>query len=629
MKNKNILLQLESHVDKIVLAISVLVSLFLLWHFVIGNPYGEKVRIQGPEKKLNPSQIDQYIKRYVDDAIPELNKPAPPMPPYKRVYLSKYDKLMRSSLSGISSSVTIPSPGVGDAVVQEDRIYALPEIPSLSETVVGRLRGAAKIPTEEIGPDRLYASAANDIGDIDLVTVSARFDISRLYDNFQQSFMGPRLKTAWKDDRLAVPVFAQLEVERRSRQDHGGWGAWEKVRRTAIDPQRKLLEELPQVLDDASFGVGIWKAQYDIQEVQNDILQPEAYLFTVSRTDWMSPEFLDETMEIMRKQELQAKRDRQEELRNRRSTRTTDTRRRTATRRPEPRPRGRDRGGPGYANPARPARAAIQKERTVEDVQKDFEKELLNEKSDIQSMRDPLLVWAHDDTVKSGTVYQYRIRIGVFNPIAGKNWFQSAQAEYKNQLVLWSDYSEPTTEVSVPKRVYVFPMDVIADKDAAGSVKGLQVEVVKYHLGQWWDFDFDVYPGEVIGYEVEGIQKKDNARDVAGDYQPMMGGMGMGQDPEKIDFTSDVTLVDVVREIDWGSRLRPDTLYQMLYYDAEKEMQQAAVGKSNWRADIRSVYDDIQESIARGVERRSPGMMPGEMMPDEMMMMEEMMMMPQ
>ena len=131
----------------------------------------------------------------------------------------------------------------------------------------------------------------------------------------------------------------------------------------------------------------------------------------------------------------------------------------------------------------------------------------------------------------------------------------------------------------------------------------------------------------MIGYELEGIQKKDNARDVAGDYQPMMGGMGMGQDPEKIDFTSDVTLVDVVREIDWGSRLRPDTSYQMLYYDAEKKMQQAAVGKSNWRADIRSVYDDIQESIARGVERRNPGMMQGEMMPDEMMMMEEMMMM--
>ncbi len=628
MKNKNILLLLESHVDKIVLAVSVLVSLFLLWHFVIGNPYGEKVRIGGRERKLGPSKIDIEIKRAVEAAVPDLDRAAPPMPPYKKAYLSKYDRLLQSSLTDISSTVAIITlPAVGDVTVEEDRLYALPEIPSLTEAAVGRLRGAAKVPTEEIGPDRLYASAASEIADIDLVTVSARFDVQALHSNFRQSFMGPRLKTAWKDDRLAAPVFARLEVERRTLQDNDDWGQWEPVRRTAIDPQRKLFEELPLVLDDASFGVDIWKAQYEPQEVQHDILQPEAYLFTVSRTEWMAPEFLDETMDITRKKELEEKRERMEELRNRR-TRPTDPRRRTATRRPEPKPRGRDRGGmpgmPGYENPARPTRAAVQKERTVEDVKKDFEKELLNEKSDIQSMRDSLLVWAHDDTADPGKTYQYQIRIGVFNPIAGKDWFQNAQADYKNQLVFWSDYSQPTADVSVPKRIYVFPMDIIADKGTPNDIEGVQVEVAKYYLGQWRDFNFDVYPGEVIGYEVEDVQEEDNTRDVAGGYQPMIGEMGMGKDPDKVDFTSDMTLVDIAREISWGSRLRPGALYKMLYYDAEKKMQQVAVEKSKWHSDTRKIYDEIQESIARGVERRSPGAMPGMM--DEMMM-EEMMMM--
>ncbi len=621
MKDKNILLLLEGQVDKIVLAVCVLVSLFLLWVYVIGNPYGEKVRVRGRERKLGPSKIDQYVKQEAEAALHELDKPTPSMP-YDKVYLSEYKRLLQSSISEISSSVGIITiPDKTGVVVQEDRIYALPRIPSLIEVAVGNLRGAAQIPTEEIGPDNPYDSSASEIGDIDLVTVSARFDAQTLYDNFQRSFKGPRLrKTSWKDDYLATPVFARLQVQRRVKQGRDKWGAWKTVPRTSIESQRKLLIELPLVLNDASFGVDIWMKQYVGQDVQHDILQPESYLFTVSRTEWMTPEFLNEALEIMGKQEQQARRQKQEELRRQRPTRETNTRRQTTSRKPETRrkDRGTREGMPGGGSPVRTSRAAVRKERGVEDVQKDFEKELLTEKSSIRSMRDSLLVWAHDDTTQPGKTYQYRIRIGVFNPIAGKDWFQSDQVDYKNQLVLWSDYSEPTTEVSVPKRIYVFPMDVMADKNAPNDVEGVQVEVAKYYLGQWWDFDFDVYPGEVIGYEVEDIQERGNVENVMGGYQPMMGEMRTGEEPDKVDFTSDITFVDVAREVVWGSRLRPGALYKMLYYDAERKMQQTAVGKSNWNSDTRSIYDEIQEAMAQGVEQRNPGTMPG-MMGDEMM----------
>jgi len=629
MRNKNILLLLENHVDKIVLAVYVLISLSLLWVYVIGSPYGEKVKFRGGrERKLAPSEIDRYVKQEAETAASELDKPAPPPPPQNKAYLAEYDQLLQSSISGISSSVRIPSPGAGDVVIQEDRTYALPEIPSLTEVAVGSLRGAAKIPTEEIGPDRSYASSssASEIDDVDLVTVSARFNIQALYNNFQQSFKGPRLKTTWKDDRLAAPVFARLEVQRRSRDDHDNWGQWDVVPRTVIDPHRKLLEELPLVLDESSFGVDIWMLQYENQDVQYDILQPESYLFTISRLEWMAPEFQDETLEIMQKQEQQAKRKRQEDLRRQRSTKPTGTRRRTTDRRSKSRTKDRGLGGlggmmPGYDDSARTSRTPVRKERTVEDVQKDFEEELLNEKSDLRSMRDSLLVWAHDDTAKPGKTYQYRIRMGVFNPIAGKDWFQSDQVDYKNQLVFWSDYSQPTAEVFVPKRIYVFPMDVIANKDTPNDIEGVQVEVAKYYLGQWRDFDFDVYPGEVVGYEVEDVQEENDTENVAGGYQS-----AGDKEPDKVDFTSDITLVDVAREVVWGSRLRPGALYKMLYYDTEKKMQQAAVGKSNWHSDTRRIYDEIQESMAQSVEQRSPGTMPGMM--DEMMpgMMPDMMM---
>ena len=69
MKNKNILLMLENHIDKIVLAVFVLVSLFLLWVYVIDHPYGK------------PSEIDIHNKQEADKMLPGLDDPPPPTPP--------------------------------------------------------------------------------------------------------------------------------------------------------------------------------------------------------------------------------------------------------------------------------------------------------------------------------------------------------------------------------------------------------------------------------------------------------------------------------------------------------------------------------------------------------------------
>ena len=63
MKDTKLLLILEKQIDKIVLAVFALISVFLLWVYVVGNPYSEKVRIQGKEKTLSPSEIDRYVKQ--------------------------------------------------------------------------------------------------------------------------------------------------------------------------------------------------------------------------------------------------------------------------------------------------------------------------------------------------------------------------------------------------------------------------------------------------------------------------------------------------------------------------------------------------------------------------------------
>ena len=614
MKNKNILLMLESHVDKIILAISILASLFLLWVFVISGPYSEKVRFQGGrERKAGPSEIDRIIKEAVEAAAAELDKPAPAPPVRRKDYLAEYTQVLASSISRISSSVTISVPSVGDVGVREDRTYALPGIPPLREVAVANLRGAAKVPIDEIRPDQSYsASSATEIEDIDLVSVSARFNTQALFSNFERSFRGPSLRTFEKDARLATPVFARLELQRRTKGDSGNWGPWTAVPRTSIDSNRKLLEELPLVLDEASFGVDIWMSQYQSKDIQQDILQPESYQFTISTVDWMAPEFQDEALAVMEKEELQARRRRMEELRDRRTDRPADTRRRTPTRRTT------DRGVVGTAPTRTPTRPAG-RERTAEDVRKDFEKELLDDRSDLKSLRNDLLVWVHDDTVVPGNTYQYRLRMGVFNPIAGRDWFQENQKEYKNQLVLWSDYSPPTDEVFIPERIYVFPMNVIADKNVQNDIKGVQVEVAKYYLGQWRDFDFDVYPGQIIGYEVEDVDKTDDAARSTDTYRSR-------KEPEVVDFTSGMTLVDVEKEVVWGSRLRRTVLDYMIYSDPEGKMRQTAIGKINWDSDTRKVYDEIQKSIEQGSEQRGIeridekipdmfDMLPGMMMP--------------
>jgi hypothetical protein len=627
MKNMKLLLILEKQVDKIVLVVFALISLVLLWVYVIGSPYSQKVTIQGRPKTLGPSEIDRYVRQEAETILPELEKPAPPIN-YKESYVANYEQKLECSISGISSSVLIPSPGAGDVVIEEERLYALPQIPALTDVAVADLRGAAKVPTEEITPTLTYANVMGTVEDVDLVSVSARFDVKRLFTNFQQSFMGPRLKTSWKDPSLATPVFANLELQRRAMQKSGQWGPWETVPPVKIDPYQKQRGELPLTLEQSQFGVNLLMPLYKENAVQQSLLQPKSYSFSVSRVEWLPPTFLKEALDIQEKEEEKLERQRREDRLKAQSASRTDSSRpsRTATRRSpaarDTRARSeRDRMMPGMGGEGGygvSPRAMVPKERTVADVKKDFEEELLTDKINIADRQD-LLIWAHDDTVQPGNTYQYRMRVGVFNPIAGKDWFQNDQAQYKNQVVLWSDYSEPTGDVVIPRRIYVFPTEIIASQIVPNKIDGVKVEVTKYYLGQWRNYDFDVFQGQIIGHEFEDVPVTSGTQysaDLADMESEMLGMTGDGQQPlaGKVDFTTGMTFVDVVKETVWGSRLRQSVLYEMLYYDGDG-LQEMPVGKSNWDSETRVTYAEIQKAVTRDVQRRNPEM-PGGMSPD-------------
>ena len=609
IKKMNIKEMLETHLDKIVLGVIGLVSLYLLWTFVVGNPYGAEVG----GRKMGPGDIDLQNRQQAQQLAEMLNQPAAPVL-YDQRISAEFETLMQSALPGLAVGLAVPYPGVGTQMIADDRIYPIPEIVPLSKVQIALIRGAVHKPTDEIGPDTPYSSVSTELGDLDLVTVSGQIDTQALYRNFQQSFMGPRLNVAWREQSFAKPIFARIELQRRQRLSDGTWSSeWETVPQSQIASFQKLYEQTPMTMEEMQFGdVMMWTRQYEDSRVQLDILQPVAYDFASLQIPWLPPKYYDEAQTILKKQEEAARRAAREERMRARETgggvetmpggmpggRQPGRDTRPQPTRPQPQPRTPSRTGPdmmmpGMMDPATtPARtaAAARRERTLDDIQKDMEKEFINEKTKLETLRDPLLVWAHDDTAQPGQTYQYRMRFGVFNPIAGSNWFREDQTQYKNQIVLWSPYSLIEKEISVPKMMHVFPTEVLS-KEVVGGVK---VDVAKYHLGQWHTYKFDVFPGQLIGEEVEKNAESTAAGPVM--TMPMGMGTGLSSEPQKVDFSTSYMLVDINNVVSWGTTFNRSEYPQILYCGPESVLQTLPVGSNNWSAQMRSEYKEIKDA---------------------------------
>ena len=143
---------------------------------------------------------------------------------------------------------------------------------------------------------------------------------------------------------------------------------------------------------------------------------------------------------------------------------------------------------------------------STNEVYHDFAQVLINYRTKLEELEKPLLFWAFDDTAQPGHTYQYRIRLGVFNPVAGTNQLAEQDANKKNQVILWSEFSSVTKPVEIRERMYFFAKDVQEAKKSA------TVEVARYSLGYWRSADFDVKPGEAIGKEMKPPKVEEKKR---------------------------------------------------------------------------------------------------------------------
>ncbi|MEE9366486.1 MAG: hypothetical protein V3W44_07360, partial [Dehalococcoidales bacterium] len=285
---------LEQHAEKIVLGVVGIISVVLLWVFVLSSP--NAVKIDG--KKLGPGKIDLYIKGQADQLDAALNKP--PIERQDRPPGAMMKSFAREMGNTIEEVPDFQIPGVAPnpTAVEEKRLYAMPDVGRVDLVVAEAIRGAAHVPLDEIGPDNPYDKAMTQVDDIDLVTVQVSFDVAALHRNFTQSFvMGRNVKNEWKDEELATPVFASAQLQRRRSLEGGRWSEWEVVPRPRIDQYRAKLN-VPEKVDDLAYDINVQKTQFKAFEFQQNLLQPRPYNFASSNAVWLTPSFHKEYVEI-------------------------------------------------------------------------------------------------------------------------------------------------------------------------------------------------------------------------------------------------------------------------------------------------------------------------------------------
>ncbi|MCU0915913.1 MAG: hypothetical protein MUC88_15335 [Planctomycetes bacterium] len=259
---------------------------------------------------------------------------------------------------------------------------------------------------------------------------------------------------------------------------------------------------------------------------------------------------------------------------------------------------------------------------TTTEVYWDLAQEMIRFREDLSKRDKPLLFWVFDDNLTPGRSYRYRVRVGVFNPVAGTGQLADRDLDKKDQVVLWSPYSEVTKPVAVQKMLYLFARDV---QEKTGTAT---VEVARYSLGYWRSESFQVKPGEAIGKEMEpkkdeekDKRARDKARLMAGygpmggdsgritDMRDMMGPGGMGgmpgfmpsspdqqNVPAKVDYRTGKILVDLVPVNDWGNapNLRPRMYYDMLFTGDGNYIEHMPVNPTNWPKDLAVAHQFVQ-----------------------------------
>jgi len=666
---QNILAQIgrffEEHVEKIVLVVAGVVSLWILGFFVLRSPN----TIELDNKKFAPGQVDTYIfNEKAAAVVAQLERPPAPKGRYQSPltgYIDANDAILGElkgpldhgfsglfacAISNVSSEYYPPLPHVSSAQKTDDREYNLPTIGEVADVKVDHIRAAAYFPVEPLTESTTYQSAQHEPNNLDLVTVQGRFDLKTLRARFHESFASENLPAAWRDESLAKPVFAAVNLQRQQYLGNGRWSDWQDVPRASIENPNPLLHMVEDARDLPSGGVRVRLLQLNKPDIQSKILQPRPYEIASQYEEWLPPEFHQRYIDILQRERAQKRReerDQERESRNRDNDRRNDRRsgrlgqqggrggagrgmdmlgmgntnsrrtrgrgratgrndaqnmlpglggvndrtRRTRGRGNDRMDMGADAMGYGAMGMGRGMGTAVgQSPELLEIIQKFADIVLTPDKN--LSRMDEVVFWAYDDTTEPDHLYQYRVRVGVLNPVAGTGNISEQDASFANKAILWSDFSSVTPEVDIPARMNFFATNYQAVADS------VSVEVAKFELGYWRSETFAVKPGETIGREVEIEPEEDQENRTVVMDRGMFNPMTQEEnEPEIVDFSTGITFVGASRVDGWtgGSTLHPQIYYEMLYSDDGTEIARMPVGSRFWPDRVSTAYGQIRK----------------------------------
>lgn len=581
----------EEHVEKIVLGIVGAVCLWLLITRVVISPNV----VEYENKKLSASKVDEQIGRQAELLENKINQQPQGGAEYKpRIndFMTKFD----SAIGNIASESYTLLPGSADIQQVSNRKFSIPVAGSIKGIDAEHIRAVVFIPTKAVNEENIYESSEVEPNDADMVTVEGKFDVAGLYERFYANFAGDNVSNEqWRDPCLAIPVFAAVQLQRQEMFTDGVWSDWQIVPRMRIDHRKKLFEVVEDAQKLPAGGVRIRLLQFNDPILRKEMLQPGGYRIASIGEEWYPPSLHREFLKNQQSQKAQEKHEAKvagrEKDEGRGGRQRTDIRTRGS--------RGGEEGLGGIsiisaggaakranAPKSRPERERPSEEaaKTTSDVPTKFNEILLGPATDLSRMNTALTFWAMDDTVQAGKTYRYRIRLGVFNPIAGTDQFREEDKHLQNNVILWSDFSDVTKNIEIPAVLYFFPRDI---QEVAGTVT---IQVSRYVFGNWYSKDFAVKKGESIGKAAKNEVKEEKSNVIV---------------PETINYDTGAVVMDIVPVNDWsGSKgLHSRSYYDMLYSFDGVKIEHMPIKIKNWDEKLQAKFNEIKkaEKEPRGI----------------------------
>ena len=588
---------LEKNIHFVILGITGLIAAVLLFKFVLVSPNSDEFMGQ----TVTPSNVDSVIKDYSRRIETALNAEPEPRGRYV-AKATEFESLMENSISDVALAYFV-FPGADSAATESLREYDLPTIPSPREMYADKVRTVAHKPITQLQIEDSYATAPTRIEDIDVVTVQAKVDMTAMYESFERTFAGRSIQPQWRDAGLARITFAGVQLQRQELVA-GRWSDWSVVPRARIDKYSKAFEEVYNAADPSI--AEMLMPQFFIPELWRNAMQPEMYDIAQLDFKWYPPSLIGDYMREQENLERERQRAEREATRDAAAAdRRQPRERRTTT---QTAPAGGDMGmggmgmdmGMGGAAPATQQRqqprtrdtadtAAATRTRQARDFQREYEAMKIPERADAGSLRGEVVVWAHDDTVEPGKTYRYRLRYGVFNPVAGRGWYAEQYSDYNDEIVLWSEFTPTTSPFHIDMREYIFPTGT---RDNSVLVK-----IAKLKLGNWQTQDFRVSQGEFIGYEVEQEVK----RATTTRYNP--GAAATQTETELVDYSTGAIFLSLKDVVDWElTGVVGERSYQAMLYSKDGKILSLPTRDRFWPQQLIEAQKTINSSAGRIVE---------------------------